>query len=211
MRSWIEFALFLLVALPITYFDIREYRIPDSLTFSGIAVFVILKLFWKEQPFGMLALEGIIGFGAFWLIYRASGGQIGMGDAKFSALIAVAAGLSTWFAALLVASVTGLLCAALFIILFKADRRTRFPFAPFLPLAPLSHSSFPTFIFYFRIYECRETLCRDLHLQPLQAFSHRAFARSANQGDGVQEPGNRRYSPCARGNVPASQSCLMRR
>jgi len=132
MHGWIEFALFLLIALPITVIDIREYRIPDILTFGGIAGFVILKLLWKEQPVWMLGLEGAIGFGVFWLIRWMTKGQIGLGDAKFSAFIAVAAGFSTWFAALFIASVVGLVSAAVLIMVFKADRKTRIPFAPFL-------------------------------------------------------------------------------
>ena len=134
MHGWIEFVLFLLVALPITFFDIREYRIPDLLTFGGIAVFIILKLFWKEQPIWMLALEGAIGFGVFWLIWWVTRGQIGLGDAKFSAFIAVAAGLTAWFSTLFMASVIGLVSAAVLIMIFKANRKTRIPFAPFLTI-----------------------------------------------------------------------------
>ena len=134
MHVWIEFTLFLLIALPITFFDIREYRIPDFLTFGGIAAFIVLKLLWHEEPVWMLVLEGAIGFGVFWLIWRLTNGQLGLGDAKYSAFIAVAVGLSSWFVALLIASFAGLVGAAMLMVLFKFDRKTRIPFAPFLTM-----------------------------------------------------------------------------
>ncbi len=132
MRAWIELVLFLLIALPITIIDVREYRIPDLLTFGGITAFFLLKLLWNEQPVWILVSEGAVGFGVFWLIWWVTRGQIGLGDAKYSAFIAVAAGFSTWFAALFIASVIGVMTAAVLIVLFKADRKTRIPFAPFL-------------------------------------------------------------------------------
>ena len=134
MHGWIEFALFLLVALPVTFYDIRQYRIPDFLTFSGVAAFVVIKLLWKEQSVGTLALDLAVGFGVFWLIWWMTSGQMGLGDAKFSAFIAVAGGLTTWFGALFVASTTGLAAAVVHKLLSKSDRAARIPFAPFLTL-----------------------------------------------------------------------------
>lgn len=132
MHGRIEVILFLLIALPVTIIDVREYRIPDFLTFGGIAAFILLKLLWNEQPAWTLVSEGAVGFGVFGLIWWITRGQIGLGDAKYSAFIAVAAGFSTWFAALFIASVVGVVTAAVLIVLFKADRTTRIPFAPFL-------------------------------------------------------------------------------
>lgn len=132
MQVWIEFVVFLLVAIPITLIDIRQFRIPDCLSLGGVAVFVALKLIWREQPIELVASELVLGFGVFWLIRRVTKGQIGLGDAKYSAFIAVAAGLSAWLVSLFIASVIGLLCAVVLIVIFKVDRRARIPFAPFL-------------------------------------------------------------------------------
>ncbi len=132
MQVWVEFLLFFAIALSITVIDIRQYRIPDYLSLGGVAAFVALKLFWHEQTIQLLAAELAAGFGVFWLIWRLTKGQIGLGDAKYSALIAVAAGLSSWLVSLFVASVIALLCAAILIFIFKVDRHARIPFAPFL-------------------------------------------------------------------------------
>jgi prepilin signal peptidase PulO-like enzyme (type II secretory pathway) len=134
MPEWLELAVFLLFALPITFFDIREYRIPDVLTFGGIAAFMALKLIFHEESFGILTAEIFVGFSAFWLIRIVSKGKMGLGDAKYSAFIAVAAGMLAWFASIFIAAVIALIAAACLIGFLKTDRKTRIPFAPFLTL-----------------------------------------------------------------------------
>ncbi len=132
MNVWIELGLFLLFAIPITIFDLREYRIPDALTIGGILLFFAIKLLAGEEPVWLLCAECSTGFGLFWLIRLVSKGRMGLGDAKFSALIAVAAGFFPWFAALFIACAAGLVCSAVLVAFFKADRGMRIPFAPFL-------------------------------------------------------------------------------
>lgn len=137
MHSWIELTVFILFAVPIAVVDIREYRIPDRLTVSGTAVFVALKLLWREESCLQLATEIGVGFSVFWLLWKLTRGQIGLGDAKLSAFIAVTAGLPGWFAALFAASLLGLLGAGLLVCVFKADRKMPIPFAPFLTTGAL--------------------------------------------------------------------------
>jgi len=132
MTGMVELGVFLLIAVPICIVDLRELRIPDILSLGGIALFICLKLVFGQESFGRLAAEFFVGFGVFWLIRVVSRGKLGLGDAKLSALIAVAIGLSAWFASIFIASVIGLVFAAVAIGLFKMDRRTRLPFAPFL-------------------------------------------------------------------------------
>jgi prepilin signal peptidase PulO-like enzyme (type II secretory pathway) len=130
----IQYSAFLLFALPITFYDIRDYRIPDFLTLGGLLVLSTLKLFLAHTPVTAIALECSLGFGVFWLIHRVTSGRLGLGDAKYSALIAVAVGLLPWFVTLLIASVAGLFYAAIMIVFFRMDRARRIPFAPFLTL-----------------------------------------------------------------------------
>ena len=134
MNTYLESFLFLLFALPITLIDIRECRIPDLLSLGGAAVFAALKLLTREQSPVQLSAECLIGFGVFWLMWRFTGGQVGLGDAKYSMLIAVAAGLHGWFAVMLFASLAGIVVAVIMIWGLKLDRRTRIPFAPFLTI-----------------------------------------------------------------------------
>jgi leader peptidase (prepilin peptidase)/N-methyltransferase len=75
-----------------------------------------------------------VGFGVFWMIWRLTRGQIGLGDAKFSAFIAVTTGFAGWFAALFIGSLLGLLSAGVLVGILKTDRRVLIPFAPFLAM-----------------------------------------------------------------------------
>lgn len=134
VHAWFELLLFLLFAIPVALIDIREYRIPDFLTFGGIVAFVVLKVLWNEESLPLLALECVAGFAALWLVRRLTRGQLGLGDAKFSAFIAVTPGFQWWFAALFAASLLGILCAGVLIGILKVDRRMKVPFAPFLTL-----------------------------------------------------------------------------
>ncbi len=134
MKVWVNLGVFLLFAAPITFFDIGEYRIPDVLTLSGLAIFAALKVFWEEEAVLMVVSEIVTGFGVFWLIRFLSKGRMGLGDAKYSALIAVSTGFLGWLVALVVASAAGLVLALVLIKSSRMRRSQRLPFAPFLSL-----------------------------------------------------------------------------
>ena len=124
MFGVIGLLLFFGVALPASRIDLEQFRIPDTLSLGGIAAFAVLRLVLHGEPPGQLCLEITVGFGAFWALGAITRGGMGLGDAKFSAFIASAAGLSGWVVAVVVASLLGCLCAGRW--------RGRIPFAPFL-------------------------------------------------------------------------------
>src|SRR5208337_5360681 len=134
MNRWIALFLFALFAVPIALIDIREYRIPDFLTLSGTTVIVAEKFLWESQSATQLAAELCVGFGVFWMIWRLTRGQIGLGDAKFSAFVAVTTGFAGWFTAFFIGSLLGLLSAGVCVGILGADRRILVPFAPFLAM-----------------------------------------------------------------------------
>ena len=138
MNVWIELVVFLAFAVPITLFDLREYHIPDYLTLGGIAVFAALMALWEKVPFALVAGECAAGFGLFWLIRLFSKGRMGLGDAKYSALIAVAVGFAPWLIALFVASLTGLAAALILMRHSRMRRDEPLPFAPFLSVGALA-------------------------------------------------------------------------
>jgi len=127
-------AIFSAFALPITFFDLREMRIPDLLSIGGILVVSALDLlFLKEPPFAVLC-SALLGFAVFMFIRLVTGGKMGMGDVKYSAFIALCVGLRPWLAMIAIASVTGLACG-LYLVRFRGmPRTTRIPFAPFMTL-----------------------------------------------------------------------------
>jgi prepilin signal peptidase PulO-like enzyme (type II secretory pathway) len=134
----VEYSLFVLVAAPILVFDVREYRIPDFLSVGGLLLLSGLQLAFAQATLGEIAVECCLGYGSFWLIHRLTRGGMGLGDAKFSALIAVAVGgVLPWLVALLAASLAGLAFAGFMIFVLGRDRRARIPFAPFLALGAM--------------------------------------------------------------------------
>ena len=137
MISWVELSAFLVFAIPITVFDLRELRIPDALSLGGIAVLAACKTMLFHAPVLEMLACVTLGFGVFWVIRRVTGGKLGLGDAKYSAFIALSIGLYGWFMTLFVASITGLACALILIATAHARKGTRIPFAPFLTLGAL--------------------------------------------------------------------------
>ena len=134
MVPWWRIAVFAAFALPITIFDLKEMRIPDVLSLGGIAVFAVLGILIPGGSVITMALEVLIGFGVFWAITVATGGKLGLGDAKYSVLIALSLGLYGWLTTLAVASVTGLAAGLMLVLRGRVPRDTRIPFAPFLTL-----------------------------------------------------------------------------
>ena len=127
-------AVFAAFALPITVFDLREMRIPDALSLGGTALAAILSMLRPGFSTRELALEVLVSFGVFWALSVATGGKLGLGDAKYSLFIAVSLGTYGWLTTIAVAAVTGLAAALVLVARDRAALDTRIPFAPFLTL-----------------------------------------------------------------------------
>jgi leader peptidase (prepilin peptidase)/N-methyltransferase len=132
MIPWWRVAVFAVFALPITIFDLKHLRIPDVLSLGGIAVVAALEALISGDSAITMALEVLIGFGVFWAITIATGGKLGLGDAKYSVFIALSLGLYGWLTTLAVASVTGLAAGLVLVLRDRVPQDTRIPFAPFL-------------------------------------------------------------------------------
>jgi prepilin signal peptidase PulO-like enzyme (type II secretory pathway) len=134
MVPWWRIAVFAAFALPITVIDLRRMRIPDALSLGGAAVAAALGILSPGFSASAMALEALIGFGVFWAITVATGGKLGLGDAKYSVLIALSLGLYGWLTTVAVASVVGLAAGLVLVLRDRAPRDTPIPFAPFLTL-----------------------------------------------------------------------------
>ena len=110
--------------------DARELRIPDSvLIAAGVALVLKWLVLGPAFTWWVLA-EAALGGGYFLLFWWASGGRVGLGDAKLSALLAAGLGLAAWLAAVVVASLTAIAWA------LGAAAAGRRPLADPIPLAP---------------------------------------------------------------------------
>jgi prepilin signal peptidase PulO-like enzyme (type II secretory pathway) len=121
-------------AISITFFDLKELWIPDALSLGGLAAVLLLRIIpLGTQPLPVLA-GSLIGFAVPWALHAATAGRLGLGDAKYSALIAAYLGFPAWCVALFVASTAGLACGLLLAGMGRLRRSPPIPFAPFLTL-----------------------------------------------------------------------------
>lgn len=137
MAVWLKVAVFVAFAIPITLIDLKELRVPDALSLSGIGLMLLLDVFVIKESLPLLLIEVAAGFGVFWIIRLVTRGRLGLGDAKYSAFIALCVGMYAWFTTLAVASITGLACGLILLGLGRVKRTTRIPFAPFLTLGAI--------------------------------------------------------------------------
>ena len=119
--------------VPILVFDLRERRIPDLLTLPAIGALLAFRLLTGRFALGDLA-AGAAGFGVFALLGLASGGRLGLGDAKLSAFLGLLLGFWGWLAAVFLASLTGTLFVLGRAAAGGTSARESVPFAPFLAL-----------------------------------------------------------------------------
>lgn len=137
MTVWLFFLLhtvYVTVLLVISYWDIREKRIPDRMILPAILLAAVAMFFtpgWKT------ALIGAAVGGAIMLVPMfVMGSHGGMGDVKLAVFI----GLILGFPGILPALVVAYLTASLLwigVLLKKWNRKTRVPFGPFLALGAL--------------------------------------------------------------------------
>jgi len=122
----------LIAGVPTAIIDARTYRIPNSLSLGSLAAVVLaVCLFYPTQIIACLA-GAAGGFLSFWGINKVTQGKLGMGDAKYSAVIGAALGPVGWFWAVLGASLLGIIFAGVLHLAGSFSKSTRIPFAPFL-------------------------------------------------------------------------------
>ncbi len=126
-----------LISIPflasILYYDIKEKKIPDLFTYSGMLVILIVRLLQGYfSPWYLI--DAFVGFSLIWLFFIFSKGRIGLGDAKLSAFISIIVGVWAWALAIFFASLSGLLFILVMIKLQKMTKKDSIPFVPFLIL-----------------------------------------------------------------------------
>ena len=121
-----------LAGIPISIIDVRTRRIPDYLSLGTLLVVLLIALVFDTSNLVWAVAGGLLGFAAFWAVNRLTGGELGLGDAKYSAAIGAALGPAGWFWAVLGGSVLALAAAVVLMAARVIDRKTRIPFAPFL-------------------------------------------------------------------------------
>ena len=131
-QSLVLLAIFMLVSIPVSVFDIRTRKIPNWIVFSGMVfLFAVRFLYFKDSPVSMF-INILIGGLIFYSVRFITKGKLGMGDVKFAAFIALFSGFPIFFAAVGFASLSGLIFAVAGMAMGKIKKNTKIPFAPFL-------------------------------------------------------------------------------
>lgn len=136
--AWLGPLYLLAVAVPLSVIDIRQRRLPNKLVLPGFLVVWLAQLAdsIRHGDFTSMGLATVCALGMFALALIANRiGALGMGDVKLLALIGQSFG---WWGlgALSVAVVSGILLAAVFVLVALAVRRlsatSTIPLGPYL-------------------------------------------------------------------------------
>jgi len=137
MQNYIYLAILILIAIPISIIDIKTKKIPNKIIYPAIFIVLTLHiLLFKNGIFESLILT-LTGFLPFYLIRYFTKGKMGLGDAKYSALLALLLGYENWFIMIFLSSSTAVIFAVIVLKLGKMDKQSRIPFGPFLSLGAI--------------------------------------------------------------------------
>ena len=133
----LEMCVFLTLAIPCVFIDLKHYLLPDIMTFPGM-LFGVLGSFFSESRTPLSAIMGLVfGGGFFWFLswlYEKTRKKEGMGfgDVKLIAWLGALGGANSLSFIIFLSSFLGAFVGVLVIVFFKGTRETALPFGPFL-------------------------------------------------------------------------------
>ena len=134
--------------IAIAFIDGEHQIIPDSITLPGIAVGLAFA-WWAPPPALLDAFLGVaVAGGGMWALAAAAEwwyGRValGMGDVKLVAMLGAFLGLQSALGVVALGSIFGVLQAAIWLALRRANRKTQIPFGPALAAAGIAHLHTP--------------------------------------------------------------------
>ena len=114
--------------------DLIAMRIPNVITYPGVAVVLLSATIAGLSVLGDAALGALIGGGLIGLLVIISRGQMGMGDVKLSILGGALVGGEYALPALLLGSLSALPVAGALLLTRRISRRQPIPYGPYLSL-----------------------------------------------------------------------------
>ena len=131
-------SLLLAALLVCTATDLLRYRVPNAITYPGIALALVASLLMPGADVMSALLAAILGGSVFLLMSILTRGGLGLGDVKLATLIGAALGLPAAYQALAFGIVVGgIVILALFLV-GLVGRRQAVPYAPFLALSAVA-------------------------------------------------------------------------
>lgn len=137
MESTRRLTIFLIVALPISVWDLACRRIPDHLVAAGLLLQTANCLLSPtELPSAVAGAAS--GFALLWALRRLVRRGMGLGDVKFAGFVGSIVGVRDLCLALFVASAAALVVALAARFVNRDGQSGKIPFAPFLTLGGLT-------------------------------------------------------------------------
>lgn len=129
--------IFIWSLIVIAFIDVKNFIIPNCITFPLITLGLACNVFSLFQSFENALLGSIFGYAALWSIlhiykFLTKKEGLGFGDLKLLAMLGAWLGWQMLPLIIFFASVTGALFGIILIILRRATRNTPLPFGPFL-------------------------------------------------------------------------------
>ena len=129
---FVVFATFLAI---ISIVDVKSKMIYDKILIPMAAVGIFFDLAGWLIPIDEATFCAATGFAMMYVVFKISGGGLGGGDVKFSAVLGIWLGTKI-FSAILIASVLAAVFG-IFLYLKTRDAKFEIPFAPFLAIGAI--------------------------------------------------------------------------
>ena len=116
----LSLSVLLLWGIPVVYFDLTRHRIPNLLTYSGMAAGLLIFLLFRRDQIANFPVAFLIAFGVYYVCYLF--GWLGGGDVKLMAMVGLLGGTRFLAEVMLYSAVIGGLIAlgVALVLLFRS-------------------------------------------------------------------------------------------
>ncbi|MCL6446241.1 MAG: A24 family peptidase [Alicyclobacillus sp.] len=128
--QWLVWAVFWSWLLTIAQTDWLYMRVPNVLSLPGAVVFALVSIASGLQPWTMVLVGALSGFGLLFLLHLVSGGRMGLGDAKLYLGLGAMLGAAGSVESLMFAACSGTLLGLGLRACGLLNRRQYMPFVP---------------------------------------------------------------------------------
>jgi prepilin signal peptidase PulO-like enzyme (type II secretory pathway) len=118
--------------LSASIFDIRSFRIPNTITLGGFPALLLLNYVGTRHIALSPLYPSFLCFTIMLLIFLLSKEKLGMGDVKLTLIISFPLGIYYWLVSLLLASLSALLFVGVISFRRNEKKNSPLPFVPFL-------------------------------------------------------------------------------
>lgn len=123
---------FAVIMVAVTLSDLKYQLIPDRITYPGIIVLFVLRIWIHSEPIWSYFFGSLLGGGFLLLFAVLSRGGIGGGDIKLFFLIGLVLGWQDTIMALFLSIFIGALAGGILLLSGKVKRKQMIPFGPFI-------------------------------------------------------------------------------